>query len=164
MLELLKKIYAMIAEFLKLHEVPKPKAESTPWMDWMHSHLGEHEVSGKADNPFIMSLYKYGNYPTEHDEVPWCAVCVCAALELSGYKDTNRADAKSYDNYGTACELKRGAVVTLKHPGGGRHVGFCEDPGDAKTFKMLGGNQSNALNVKAWNKSEIVAVRWPVKL
>ena len=142
---------------------PVTLGSATPWMDWMKYHIGEHEVAGKKDNPFIMSLYKYANYPTEHDEVPWCAVAVCAALELNGYKDSNSAAAKSYDTYGTACELKPGCIVALRHPNGGRHVGFCFSVISDRWFVMLGGNQQNSINKTMYNRSEIVATMWPVK-
>lgn len=159
---------------------PKPKPSQpevpveseTPWMDWMSKHEGEKEISGSKDNPFIMSLYKYGNYPEQHDEVPWCAVCANAALRINGYKGTNRADAKSFDTCGDKSELKFGAIVTIRHKEGGRHVAFFSRWVDESSglIELFGGNQSNALKKSTFNvsgnkkgKDEIVAVRWPQK-
>lgn len=145
---------------------------ATPWMDWIAKHEGEHEVSGSKDNAFIMSLYKYANYPTEHDEVPWCAALVNAALKLNGYKGSNSAAAKSFDNYGTPCELKFGAIVTIRHHSGGRHVTFFYGWENEAQHKAIcfGGNQSNALRKTVYDLSgnrygndEVVASRWPVK-
>lgn len=149
-------------------EIPIKPGPSTPWMDWALAHEGEKEVAGSEDNPFIMSLYKYGNYKASHDETPWCAVCVCAALELSGYKDSNRADAISYKKYGEACEEKYGAIIVLEHPNGKHHVTFFLRRIDKDHIECLGGNQSNTLrrsvyNVTGGKHDKVIACRWPVK-
>lgn len=138
---------------------PVDLGSETPWINWMRAHLGEHEIAGNKDNPFIMSLYKYADYPLEHDEVPWCAACVCAALELTGYADSNSAGAISYKNYGTHCTDKFGCVVVFEHTSGKHHVAFRTKPG-----YHIGGNQDNALSEVQDNPTDrVIATRWPVK-
>lgn len=145
-----------------------PAVPALPWLALAVTQIGQKEVAGTAhNNPTILSYgvaVGYNGYKaTQNDEVPWCAIFVSWCLQQTGFKDTNSAAAASYDKYGDECELKAGAVVTLKHPSGGRHVTFCFDAGDAKTFKALGGNQANAVKVSIYNKTEIVSVRWPIK-
>jgi uncharacterized protein (TIGR02594 family) len=146
--------------------IPIKPGSPMPYLDWVRSHIGEHEIEGSQDNPFIMSLYKYANYPQEHDETPWCAVLVCAALELNGYKDSNSAAASSYAKYGESCELKQGAIVVIKHSTGSLaghyHVTFCDGVIDKDYFWGLGGNQSNAITRAKYPRSDIYAVRAPV--
>lgn len=143
-----------------------PVEDHAPWMLWMKSHVGESEATGEKATPFDIMVFSH----TSDDEVqtsgimaPGCAATVCAALELTGYKSTHRADAASYDNYGTPCELKYGAIVTFKWSGGGRHVTFCDHVIDGSFVACLGGNQGSSLKVSDYMRSRIVSVRWPVK-
>lgn len=145
--------------------IPGPSGD-VPWMAWMESHIGEPEVTGSKATAFDKMVFSH----TSDDEVQvsgimaaGCAATVCAALELTGYKSTHRADAKSYDTYGTPCELKPGCVVTFRWDGGGRHVTFCKSINSDGTINALGGNQSGKLQVSTYGKSHIVATRWPVK-
>lgn len=163
---------AAIKRYREPVPVSKPPIAALPindlvaWMTWAKAHLGEHEVLGSKDNPFIMSLYPDGNYPQQHDEVPWCACFVNAALKRNGYKGSNSAAAKSFDKYGTACEPKYGAIITLRHANGGRHVTFFSHWVNeaAGLAACLGGNQANSVKVSTYNfKKELVASRWPVK-
>ncbi|MFI5342863.1 MAG: TIGR02594 family protein [Chlamydiales bacterium] len=140
------------------------KKVSFPWMDFMHDHIGEHELWGEGrNNPFIVAMFKHTDYQAETDETPWCAACVCTALEESGYKSSHRADAISYKDYGDPCEMKPGCIVVMQHPNGGHHVTFCDHIVDANLFAALGGNQSNSLRISVYSRSEIIATRWPVK-
>lgn len=137
--------------------------DETPWMDWMKPHIGEKEIYGSNDNPFIMDLYPDGNYPKQHDEIPWCACLANAALKRTGYKGTNSAAAASFDHYGIKCEPKYGAVVTLRHKSGGRHVTFYVGRTSKGDMICLGGNQGNALKESIFPSSELVWCGWPVK-
>ena len=150
--------------------VAPPAVGPTPWMDLLKNNIGASEVPGARANALIVSMFKYTSYKTDSDETPWCAACVNWALRVTGYKGTNSAAAKSFDDYGTACEPKYGAVITIRHPGGGRHVTFFDHWVDeaGKIAACLGGNQSNKLKISNYNlsggeHSALVASRWPVK-
>lgn len=147
----------------EIDKEPLPSGSGpTPWMVWLFNHEGETEIKGSEHNRFIVDLFKYTSYKTDSDETPWCAALTNAALIKNGFKGTGRADAKSFDNYGTACELAYGCVVTIKHPDGSRHVTFyVKREGDY--LRCIGGNQSNTLKVSSYHISELVASRWPVK-
>jgi uncharacterized protein (TIGR02594 family) len=148
---------------------PEVPMNQMPWMDFMKKHIGEHELAGaKADNPFIVAMFKHTNYKTSHDETPWCAACVCTALEENGYKSTHDASAISFAHYGDACELKPGCIVVIEHASGGHHVTFCDHiiSHNPLTVACLGGNQSDSLKISNYvfaNGEKIIATRWPRK-
>ena len=146
---------------------PKPSdSRDCPWMDLMHSKLGEKEISGNEDNEFIMSLYKYARYHASHDETPWCACAVGWALAESGYKWTKSAAAVSYKNYGDPSKLIRGAIIVLQHPNGRHHVAFFEKFITENLIELCGGNQNNQLRLSTYDlrKEKVIACRWPIKL
>lgn len=154
---------AMITKSL-VGQIAPPASGETPWMDFMRAHLGEKEIAGRdKNNPFIVALFDHTTYETDNDETPWCAACVSTALEVSGFKSTHSAAAISYAKYGAPCELIPGCVVVMQHPNGGHHVTFLDHIVDKQKFAALGGNQSNQLKVSIYDRSEIIATRWPVR-
>jgi uncharacterized protein (TIGR02594 family) len=70
--------------------------------------------------------------------------------------------AKAWSDYGSLLRRDRlapGAILVFDRAGGG-HVGFYVGE-DAGFYYVLGGNQSNAVNVMKLGKSRLVASRWP---
>jgi uncharacterized protein (TIGR02594 family) len=70
--------------------------------------------------------------------------------------------AKAWSDYGALLRTDRlspGAILIFDRNGGG-HVGFYVGE-DAGFYYVLGGNQSNAVNVMKLGKSRLVASRWP---
>lgn len=140
---------------------------SYPWIEWMESHVGEHETFIKTgvSNPFIDALFKHTTYGKAHDNIPWCAACACTALEESGYSSPHSAAAIAFAKYGTACKLTVGCIVVIEHPNKSHHVTFCHSiSADGHTFVGLGGNQKDSVCYSTYNSSEIIAARWPIKL
>ncbi len=154
---------AAIATALVGQVSPAPMGSSMPWIEWMRSHIGEHEIAGSKHNPFIVAMFKYTTYKTDSDETPWCAAAVCTALEETGFKSTRDASAISYASYGVPCALIPGCVVVIRRADGGHHVTFCDHVIDSRSFAGLGGNQSDSLKISTYQRGNIVATRWPVK-
>lgn len=103
-------------------------------------YLGLAEFPGAKHNPKIVKMYAdSGNAWVTNDETPWCAAFVGAVLAQSGYKSTNKLNARSYLNWGSPVELKdakRGDVVILERgtdPASG-HVAFYDGPSPAKAL------------------------------
>lgn len=152
---------------------PVAKVDQTPWMTWLISHTGEKEVSGSKANPFIVKTFDHTTYDTNSDETPWCAAGLCAALEESGYKSTKSAAASSYRTYGTPCEYKYGAILSIRHANGSNHVTCFEKWVDEKNkiAACRGCNQGNSIRVSNYDLSgnkkghdEVVtSPRWPIK-
>lgn len=139
-------------------------SSSTPkWMRIAKSLDGLREVHGPKHNNVIISwLEKLGAWWRD-DETPWCGVFVAHCMkeaELPYPKFYMRA--KSWSDYGSLLRRDRlapGAILVFDRAGGG-HVGFYVGE-DAGFYYVLGGNQSNAVNVMKLGKSRLVASRWP---
>lgn len=95
------------------------------------------------------------------DETPWCAAFVGACLERAGFHSSRFESAKSYLNWGVKLDHPEiGAIAVLTRNGGG-HVGFVVGRDGAGNVMLLGGNQDNAVNVRAFSRQRIVGYRWP---
>lgn len=142
--------------------VTQPSGE-TPWLDFLEAHIGEHEIQGSSANPFIVALFKHTSYDTTSDETAWCAATICTALEVNNYKSPHSAAAMSFATYGTACELKPGAILVFKWSGGDHHVTCLDHVINSSLIACIGGNQSNELRITNYDPKYLIAIRWPVK-
>lgn len=147
-----------------------------------NKYLGE----GEKKPGFVAFLSKYWpktglNYKTIiGSSFAWCALFVVAMQSDTGQKYIASAAAKSHAKTGIEIDWKndgipRGAIVHLDHDcdckGDSNHVGFSNGRCSASdlqkpgaTVAILGGNQSNAVNIKAFKVCEICAVRWPAEV
>jgi uncharacterized protein (TIGR02594 family) len=134
------------------------------WLTRARRELGVRERPGFKHNPRILEYHGATRLQAQTDEVPWCASFVCWCLEQEGIRSTRKANASSYAEYGEPCELKDGAIVVFgkadPDAGGTGHVAFCVGV-EGDHVLVLGGNQSNAVNIAKRPKSRIVAIRWP---
>jgi len=136
------------------------------WLARARAHIGLHEGVGDANNKTIMGWAKrFGGWIASFykaDSIPWCGLFVGAMLMEAGIKPpANLLGARQYERWGQPLKYGApGAIVTFARAGGG-HVGFyvAEDP-DA--YHILGGNQSDAVNIKRIAKSRATSIRWPV--
>ena len=141
----------------------------TKWMDIAWAEQGQHEVSGSAANPRILGYFKDAGRPDiTSDEIPWCAAFAGRCLQLGGVPidaipDDQRLRARAYASFGTAIDAPRvGALCVLSRgsdPSQG-HVGFVVGWTD-DSIALLGGNQSDSVNVSHFSRNRIVALRWP---
>lgn len=151
--------------------------KEAPWMDWMSARLGWNETK---NDKALAKYWKYTTYTAgikdqtvRGKKYAWCAMTINAALFESGYKGNRSAAAKSFINFGLECKPKLGAIIVMRHVGGGHHVTFFKSWFDEKKkiAYCLGGNQGNSLKVSMYDLSgnkkghdEIVACRWPDNL
>ncbi len=151
---------------------PKPNPSDTPvdtgfpWLDWLHEHIGEPTVTNAKATDFDRMVFSH----TSDDEVEQtgimaagCAAVLCAALELTGYKSTHRADAISFKNYGTITPLRPGAICVFTWDSGQHHVSVCDHLIDGKTAAFTGGDQQSKLKTSVYEIRHLSACRWPVK-
>lgn len=134
------------------------------WLTAAWRELGQTEVTGLANNPRIVRLYAEAGHPqVKHDGTAWCAAFVGACLERSGIRCSRSLMARSYARWGTPLDAARfGAIAVLSRtsdPALG-HVGFVVGA-TADKIVLLGGNQSDAVSVAAFDRTRVVAVRWP---
>lgn len=136
------------------------------WYDLAKKEIGVKEIVGIRDNPRVLQYYKDAGHPwVQHDEVAWCAAFANSMLIRAGLKGTGKLTARSFLEWGV--ELSRpklGCIVVFKRGNSSwqGHVGFYA--GETRThIRVLGGNQSNAVNIKLIPKSKFLGYRWPYK-
>jgi uncharacterized protein (TIGR02594 family) len=123
-------------------------------------NLGEAAWRETGSNPYITALWEEIGYVTNAsalaDETAWCAVFVGAILKRSGNMYIQTSGSQNYSNYGTPVELEdlqKGDIVVFYRNGsesGFGHVGFATGNYDDERIEILGGNQSNTLNISRY--------------
>ncbi len=135
------------------------------WIVHARAFIGQKEIPGRDDNPWIVSLWraiKRGGIKTE--SVPWCAAFVGAMLEQCGIISTRFESAKSYLTWGSALAAPTvGCVVVFEREGGG-HVGLVVGQTKTGDLLVLGGNQGDAVNIKAFGRERVAGYRWPSEI
>lgn len=135
------------------------------WIDIARKYIGLTEISGKRHNATILSWWDRLKLPFTDDETPWCAGFVGGVLEEAGKASTRSAAARSYLKYGL--ELSKpcyGAIVIFwrgSPSGWSGHVGFVVGQDQRGNLMVLGGNQGNAVNIKAFGRNRVLGYRWP---
>lgn len=133
------------------------------WLTRARAFVGLREVPGKATAPLISKWLVMLKAWWRDDETPWCGVFVAHCMQESGLPYPRLyMRAKEWSTYGSLLRPDRlapGAILVFDRKGGG-HVGFYVGE-DAGFYYVLGGNQSNLVNVMKLGKSRLVASRWP---
>ncbi|NDO82912.1 TIGR02594 family protein [Citrobacter sp. NCU1] len=135
------------------------------WLVEAKKYMGEKEIKGTQHNPLILQFWKdIRRGGIKDDETPWCAAFVGAILERCGIPSSRYESARSYLQWGR--ELKEpglGCVVVLLREGGG-HVGFVVGTSSNGDLMVLGGNQSDAVNIRSFPRSRVSGYRWPANI
>lgn len=134
------------------------------WYALARKEIGTREVKGKGVNPRVLDYYKLtGAGWVADDAVPWCAAFANAMLALAGVPGTRSLAARSFLDWGRAVKKPyRGAIVVFKRGNSAwqGHVGFVEKV-SATTVWCLGGNQSDAVNVRRYPMTKVLGFREP---
>ena len=148
-----------------------------PWLEVAEHELdqGVAELAGDAADPRILEYMRSTTFHPTSDEVPWCAGFVGWCLEAVGLEPTRSAAARSYLRWGQRIgPPAHGCVVVLRRgpapwpgpeviaaPG---HVGFLVGKASRREILILGGNQSDAVTVRPFDASRVLAHVWPRSL
>ncbi|ECF1703339.1 TIGR02594 family protein [Salmonella enterica subsp. enterica] len=132
------------------------------WIVEARKNLDVKEIKGARHAPEILQYWKdIQRGGIKDDETPWCAAFVGAMLERSGIQSSRFESAKSYLDWGNPLqEPAYGCIAVLTRSGGG-HVGFVVGRNAAGDLMILGGNQADAVNIKAFPRSRVSGYRWP---
>ena len=127
-------------------------------------YIGTTEGPGPENNPEIMAMYaSVGHDWVEHDSVAWCAAFVGHCLERAGIRSTRQLTARSYLDWGVPIDLADAqpgdiGVIPRGTSSWQGHVFFI-DRIEGPWVWGLGGNQSDAVNVKRYPVSKLLGVR-----
>ena len=124
-------------------------------------YYGTSAIVGKEDNKDILKFFEaIGHNWVENDEVPWCAAFLNYILQVSGMENTRKLNARSFLEIGEkVTEPKIGDIAVfwrLDPQGTLGHVGIFVAQ-DEKSIFVLGGNQSNQVNIIAMPKLRLLS-------
>lgn len=128
--------------------------------------LGEYgitEIVGSEHNPEVLKYFhEIGQEWVDNDEMAWCSAAVAWCCMKASYEYTNKLNARAWLFVGVAIEKPElGCIVVLwrisKDSAYG-HVGFFITERNGFVY-MLGGNQSNQLNIRAYPKERVLGYR-----
>jgi len=134
----------------KVYELAKGEVGTYEWAD--------------GSNPKINEYFADVGFKSMTDETAWCAAFAGSMLKRAKLPHTGKLTARSYLDWGKPVELDKaepGDVVVLWRgsPDGWQgHVGFYVRK-DGKTIYLLGGNQSNQVNVSGYKEDRVLGVR-----
>lgn len=160
---------------------PKPLPEPYAWAlshakrfgpNVMREALKLHglkEIRGSKHSEEILDMAAYlggviEDFYTE-DEIPWCGLFTGYAIKKANFeppKNYSVVRARDYQSWGIpAPEPSFGDILVFwrgKKHGRNGHVGFyvSEDP---HAYHVLGGNQSNEVNITRISKERLIAAR-----
>ncbi len=139
-----------------------------PWYVVAKDEIGVSEKRGEHRNN--LRILQYHQVTTlsgrakRVDETPWCSSFVNWCMDRVGISPTRSAMARSWLKWGIPIqEPKEGCIVVLSRPRGGPtagHVGFFVSKSAGK-IRLLGGNQSNSVNISSYSASRVLGYRWP---
>jgi uncharacterized protein (TIGR02594 family) len=127
-----------------------------PWITIAQAEIGVEERSGERHHPRIIEYHSTtGRF--SNDETPWCASFVNWVLQQAGQGGTGSARALSFCSYGRQLERPAyGSIAVFSYGGGRGHVGFVVGH-QGNRLLILGGNQGNKVQVRAYDTSQIIA-------
>jgi uncharacterized protein (TIGR02594 family) len=150
----------------------KPAPIDPPWLAHARTLIGIRETPGPANNSRIMSWAArtkgwlgaaYGQ-----DSTPWCGLFVAECIAAAGFKPARGfvgLRAKAWASWGVNIGLTvpnppLGTIAVFGRDGGG-HVGFVVGVHRGGDLAILGGNQSDSVNIRRFPRSRLIALRWP---
>ncbi len=122
------------------------------WMKTAFSEVGQSEVQGSRANPRILEYFrasKFWGIDDSGGKNAWCGSFVAWVVKQNGYEPVKNAfRAREWINFGKKIDEPIHGAIAIKSRKGGGHVAFVMGKShDGKYLYMLGGNQSNEVNI-----------------
>ncbi len=128
--------------------------------------LGTRDIPGSRHNPWIVAWHRRIQSWISNDETAWCSAFCNAMAEDCGYERSGDLAARSWLRVGqevTLSEARPGDIVVLwrvKRSGWQGHVAFFEHYNTTRQIiYMLGGNQSDEVNVAGYTRDRLLGIR-----
>lgn len=135
---------------MKAYELAKAEVGTVEWKN--------------GDNPKVVGYFRdAGHAYIKDDETAWCAAFVGAMLRRAGFESSGKLTARSYLEWGEPVDRRAAregdiCIFTRSNSTWQGHVAFfVKDNGD--TISVLGGNQSNAVNVRPYAANRLLGIR-----
>ena len=130
-------------------------------LKWMNTK----EAPGAANNSDILGWARAEGGAIaktyNEDSIPWCALYANMVLTKVGLQGTKTLWALDWSNWGIRLAGPAvGAFAPMKRDGGG-HIAIVAGRDQHGNLMCLGGNQSDAVNIKPFRAKRPVSFRWP---
>ena len=148
---------------------PPPNINSRKCYQAASGYIGVKEIPGSQHNPKIQEFHKRITGQELSDETPWCAAFVGFVLHCCGIRHSSSLLARSYADLFTEVPLEsaqQGDIVLLwrESPESWKgHVGFVHKV-NKTTIEILGGNQSDSVNITKYPIDRVLTVRRVVEV
>ncbi len=139
-----------------LWDEPGPKMVKEALALW-----GTREVSGPKNNPEIIGWADETNTTYPGDETAWCGLFISVVAKRAGWDyhpNGNALWARNWAKWGTSQKVAMLGDVLVFPRGKGGHVSIYVGE-DSTHYHILGGNQSDMVNIVRKAKSPILAIR-----
>ena len=132
------------------------------WVEPALKELGNREVPGTGSNPRILEYLRTVNIDENSDEIPWCSAFVNFIMRNNWICGTNKANARSWIDFGLPSEKQVGAIIVLERGTESwmGHVGFLLDWRDDGSNMILSGNTNNRVEIALFT-NKALAIRMP---
>lgn len=135
------------------------------WLKIARGEVGVAEIVGVDHNDRVLEYHSVTTLRATSDEVPWCASFVSWVMEQAGLPSQRSARARDWETYGQKLDTPlMGCIVVFwrkSRSSGSGHVGFYMGKDRLGRILVLGGNQSNEVNISAYDPDQLLGYRWP---
>lgn len=127
------------------------------------NEYGIHDFPGNSSNPRVLEYFSdIGASYVLDDDTAWCAAFMNWILKVTGHAYSAALNARSFLDYGVdSPEPLMGDICILwRGSKGGTlgHVGILIKKTDTMVY-LLGGNQSNSVNITSFPISQVLGFR-----
>ena len=120
-------------------------------------------MPGDGNNPRVVEYLKSTDLDAasaSKDSTFWCSAFVNWCVEKSGFAGSNSAAARSWLNWGKNIARPRRGCIAVFRRGSGGHVAFYVGSAGG-AYRVLGGNQSDAVCLADYPKARVLGFRVP---
>lgn len=135
------------------------------WLAIAREDIGLREVPGAMTAPKITQWLRDLKAWWTDDETPWCGTACAVWMRAASHPIPQHwYRAKAWATWGQHLDRPaHGCVVVFERQGGG-HVGLVVGEDTSGRLLVLGGNQGDAVNERAFPRDRVIAYRWPAGL
>lgn len=132
------------------------------WLVLARQDIGLREIKGAQTAPKIAQWLQDLGAWWRDDETPWCGTACAAWLKKCSIEPPkNWYRAKAWADWGVRLENPVvGCIVVFERTGGG-HVGLVVGETPDGRLLVLGGNQGDAVGIAPFDRSRVIAYRYP---
>lgn len=136
------------------------------WLEEARRLQGLRETPGGGNNPAILNWAGRLGIPYRSDDIPWCGLFVAHCIGSTLPEEVlprSPLTARAWAFCGESCEPGLGSILVFwrgSKTGVLGHVGFYIGE-DETAYHVLGGNQSDSVNVARVAKNRLLDARWP---